>query len=305
MKPRRQLPPLKALTAFEAVARHQSVARAAEELNLTRSAISQQLKVLEVWLGRPLFQRQANQLTLKPEATGFYQQCADALDQIDAATSKMQQNTRSQIISVTTVASFATLRLMPMLTTFRQQHPQISVAIDTRPLIVDMLAEGTELAIRYTATTDTPGLHFEKLIDDQLFPCASPMVVEQYGDELETLMQHLPLIDDHSAELEHIKPGWKRWFQGAGLDTQVLRDRQLLQFSDYQLGVATAIAGQGIILGRSSLAKPALQRGELVQLHSHQESSLAAFYLVTPAHLPIRPAVRELIDWLKRHIGSE
>jgi LysR family glycine cleavage system transcriptional activator len=293
---RRRLPPLNALRAFEAAARHSSFALAAEELGVTAAAVSQQVKALEAQLQVALFRRQPRGLALTNAGRAYLPGLTDGLDRLASATSHLQEGQASGTITLTMLASFAAGWLVPRLGRFRAQYPGIDLRIDTSRRLVDFAREDVDLAIRFGAGP-FKGLQAVHLLDEELFPVASPALLHgglplgRFAD----LAQH-QLLHDIDAHPDQPWMSWPRWFEREGLDARGA-ERGLF-FTDSNVLVAAAVAGQGVALGRAPHLSEQLARGHLVRLFEQSWKSEWRYFIVGPVAQFKRPLVKMLVDWL-------
>ena len=173
---KRNLPPLNALRAFEASARLNSMQHAAHELNVTPSAVSQQVQNLEQWVGFPLLDRRARQVQANAEGRAYLAAVSAAFDQIATATEELSARRVPRSICITCTPGFAVQWLVPRLQLFQDLHPDIDVRIDASTRLLDLKVEQVDLAVRH-GNGRYPGLVSEKLIDDDLVPVASPRLI--------------------------------------------------------------------------------------------------------------------------------
>jgi LysR family glycine cleavage system transcriptional activator len=303
MAPR--LPPLNALRAFEAAARHLSFTKAASELHVTQAAISHQIRALEAHLGVPLFQRrnkavlltEAGQLCLPGVREGFAR-LAEAVESVRALES-------ANILGVTTPPSFAAKWLVPRLDRFRSAHPDIEVRIDASTQLVDFARESIDVGIRY-GSGSYPGLTAEPLLDTEAFPVCSPRL--RRGTRAlrkpEDLKWHTLLHADWQARGE--EPDWRMWLLAAGVhDVDWSRGPK---FNDWAIAIEAAIEGQGVALGRNALVAADLKAGRLVRPFRLSLAGRFRYYLVyLPAALK-RPRVAAFREWVlaeARQSGGE
>jgi LysR family glycine cleavage system transcriptional activator len=286
---KRNLPPLNALRAFEASARLSSVQQAAHELNVTPSAVSQQVQNLERWVGFPLLERRARQLQPTAQGRAYLVTISAAFDQIAAATAELSAGRMQRSICITCTPGFAVQWLVPRLQHFQDQHPEVDVRIDASTRMLDLRVEDVDLAVRH-GTGRYAGLVSEKLLDDDLIPVASPRLLAGRGrvrkpaDLVQHRLLHIETRDD-----------WRLWFAAQGMDIDWRRGPLLV---DTAIGVQAAIAGKGIILIRRSLAADELASGRLVAPLTQGLSKGTAYYLVYPPENMSQPAVRSFRAWL-------
>jgi LysR family glycine cleavage system transcriptional activator len=293
---KRNLPPLNALRAFEASARLGSMQRAAHELNVTPSAISQQVQNLEQWVGFPLLERRARQVQATAEGRAYLAAISAAFDQIAGATDELSAGRVPRSICITCTPGFAVQWLVPRLQLFQDQHPDIDVRIDASTRLLDLKVEAVDLAVRH-GNGRYPGLVSEKLLDDDLIPVASPRLLAGKGrvrkpaDIIQHRLLHIETRDD-----------WRLWFAAQGIDVDWRRGPLLV---DTAIGVQAAIAGKGIILIRRSLAADELANGRLVAPLPQGLSKGTAYYLVYLPENMTQPAVRAFRAWLLEAVGQD
>ncbi len=286
---KRDLPPLNALRAFEASARLASMQRAAHELNVTPSAVSQQVQNLEQWLGLPLLERRARQIQPTAQGRAYLPAISAAFDQIAAATGELATGRMPRSICITCTPGFAVQWLVPRLHQFQDLHPEIDVRIDASTRVVDLRAEDIDLAVRH-GTGRYPGLVSEKLLDDDLVPVGSPRLLSGRGrakkpvDLLQHRLLHIETRDD-----------WRLWFAAQGLEIDWRRGPLLI---DTAIAVQAAVAGKGIILVRRSLVGDELAGKRLVAPLPQGLSKGMAYYLVYLPEAIGQPAVRAFRTWL-------
>jgi len=292
---KRNLPPLNALRAFEASARLGSMQRAAHELNVTPSAISQQVQNLEQWIGFPLLERRARQVQSNAEGRAYLSAVSAAFDQISAATEELSAGRVPRSICITCTPGFAVQWLVPRLQRFQDLHPDIDVRIDASTRLLDLKVEQVDLAVRH-GNGRYPGLVSEKLIDDDLVPVASPRLIAGKGrvkkpaDLLHHRLLHIETRDD-----------WRLWFAGQGIEIDWRRGPLLV---DTAIGVQAAVAGKGIILARRSLIGEELAAGRLVAPLPQGLPKGIAYHLVYLPENMAQPAVRAFRAWLLEAVAA-
>ena len=291
----RRLPPLNALRAFEAAARHLSFTRAAEELHVTQTAISHQIKALEERLGVQLFRRLPRGLLLTEEAQRYLPPVRAAFDQIAAATDRLSRD-RAGILTVSVLPSFAAKWLVPRLGRLRQAHPELELRIIATPRLADFARDEVDVGIRM-GRGHYPGLRVERLFGDTLFPVCSPQLLAGPAPlrTPEDLRHHLLLAGD-----EH--PGWAEWLRHAGVEGVEVPRGPLLD--DSSLVLQAAIDGQGVALTRASLAAHDLAAGRLIKPFELALPFHLAYYLVAPEATADQPKVKAFRDWLLAEVQA-
>ena len=285
----RRLPPLGALRAFEAAAKHLSFTRAAAELCVTQAAISHQIRQLEDWLGIRLFERRGHALKLTAKGQAYLPELAGALDRIAAATLRLMEPAE-QPLRITVLPSFASRWLVPRLEAFRASHPDIDVRIDSS---ADVWAFGTErfdLGIR-SGLGKWTGLKADLIARETLSPVCSPRLVDGPPPiRLPADLRHVRLLHDTPRQ------GWRRWCDEAGVDG--LDVDTGASFNDASLALQAAVDGQGVALGRLVLAADDLRSGRLVRLFDVVLQNDYSYWLVYPAAALDRPNVVAFRTWL-------
>ncbi len=286
----RRLPPLNALKAFEAAARHLSFTRAGEELHVTQAAISHQIKGLEDRLGMPLFRRLNRALMLTDAGQSLYPAVNEALDLIAASVDRLHRHEQSGELVVTTMDSFASTWLVPRLGRFRNQHPDIDVRITTSDVSIDFTRENVDIGIRY-GYGDWPDLSIERLMTEELFPVCSPDLLAS-GPPLNApsdLSRFTLLHDD-------MRVDWRMWLMAAGAEDVDADKGPSFQHSN--LVLQAAVQGDGVALARSVLVADALEDGRLVKPFELALPANYAYYVVCPEANLNRPKVKAFHAWL-------
>lgn len=292
-----RLPPLTTLRAFEAAARLGSFSRAAEEISVTHSAVSHQVRALERALGTPLFQRNGKRVSLTEAGRHLAGRVGSALREIADAARVVRRRDRGRALTVSTLPSFAARWLMPRLGRFMEQHPEIDVSLHTSVALVDLERDEVDIAIRF-GKGNWPGLEALKFMDDELFPVASPGFNRG----------RLPRRPADLAKFRLMRSDdefWTPWFQAAGVK---IEEPQSPIFSDSAFLLQAATDGQGIALARRSIAEDDLRAKRLVRLFDIAAPAQGANYLVWPKDKLTANAAL-LRDWLLKErslaTGSE
>jgi LysR family transcriptional regulator, glycine cleavage system transcriptional activator len=286
----RRLPPLNALRAFEAAARHLSFTRAAAELHVTQTAISHQIKALEERLGVRLFRRLPRGLLLTEAAQRLLPPVRDAFDQIAAATERLAAGGVGATLTVSVLPSFAAKWLVPRLGRLRAAHPDLDLRISASSELVDFARDDVDVGIRMGSGV-YPGLRVERLFGEALVPVCSPLLREGPHPLLrpEDLAHHVLLHDDDYA-------GWELWLRLAGVPGVLARRGPV--FTDSGMVVQAAAEGQGVALARRVLAAGDLAAGRLVQPFDVSIPHDLAYYLVCPEATAEQPKIAAFRSWL-------
>src|SRR5580658_2255414 len=172
--------PLASLRVFEAVAAHLSFTDAADALNVTPAAVSQQIKALEGYIQVPLFRRSGRRVEITEEGLELLPEVRAGLEQLEAAVHFIRQHGRGGPLQITLLSSFLQIWLLPRIRSFRRKHPEIELRFHTSGELVDFSRAAMHVAIRF-GRGNYPNLHCEKLLDDWIVPVASPDLIKQYG----------------------------------------------------------------------------------------------------------------------------
>jgi len=305
MRKTHALPPLDLLLGFEAAARHLSFTRAAEELYLTQSAISRQIKELEAQLGVPLFQRRHRALALTEPGRQFYVSTAQVLATMRAATERLRADSgKRRPLSVTTTNSFAALWLIPRLAGFTRSHPGVDVRITAETRVQDLERDGLDLAIRHGPAA-LAGSNATRLFGERVFPVCSPRLARDRARPLKKpsdLKAHV-LLQYDDPEIRHPWLHWKTWLEVEGMAD--LRPAGTLSFSGYDQIIPAAVAGHGVALGRSPLVKGLVDAGELVAPFKSTADPARAYYAIASRHAEGRPEVAAFVAWLRAEAAKD
>ena len=286
-------PPIASLRSLEAVARLGSVTRAAKELCVTHSAISQQIKQLEELIGVRLFIRHGRGLQINEAGRLYALHIRDALSRISDATRLVQVNPRKSELTIATVPSFGNHWLTPRLQRFRQLHPHITLRLTVSLTVNDIAEHPSDIVIRM-GNGDWQGVECRYLFGDELIVVASPTF---NGGRL-------PATPEDVAESQIIfsSESWKTWCSSAGLGAEILPAG--LCINDSNLVLEAVRRGQGIALERRTLVQDALLRGELVQLTRFRGDYPWSYWRVTPLHAE-KPAEVALFNaWLDEEVAA-
>jgi len=294
--PRTPRLPLATLPAFRAVARKATLRAAAEELHLTHSAVSQQIKQLEQQLGFELFERRGRRVVLNAAGSALLRSVEPALAQIDDGLRAALAVScgAEQLIRLTLLPSFAQRWLLPRMPLWREQHPGIALELETSQRILDLQREGLHCALRQGAG-QWPGLVSERLADSPLIVVGAPSFALRLRNRGPEAFVDEPLLG--SSKL------WDRWFEQVGLKVAT---QPVASFSDAGLMLQAAEQGMGITLGRGLLAADALVDGRLVQLSPQTlaDNALYAYWIAYPGALAEWPPLVALRRWLHEEMAN-
>jgi len=287
----RRLPPLNTLRSFEAAARYESFTRAAEELHVTQSAVSQQVKALETGLGVKLFGRERQRLKITPAGRDYLIVIREALDHIGAGTERLLQRRNDSILTVSTSLDFATKWLVHRLARFAAAHPGIDLRVSATMHTVDFAHEDIDVAVRH-GDGNWPGLEVTRLCEEQIFAICSPKLLAGRN----RLRRPADVLKWPLLRLEDQSRAWERWFALAGmvapepLAGPVLNRASML--------IDAAIDGQGIALARTTLAAWDLISGRLVRPFDLSWRPADTYRIVCPKATAKVAKIGRFRDWL-------
>lgn len=287
---------LEALRGFEASARLQSFTAAAEELSLTPSAVSKQIKALEDSLGRALFVRGSRGLTLTQDGVALHQGVVDALRRLEATMGRLAAAQRSQV-SITVTPSLATLWLVPRLTRLREALPQIDLHIDARDARVVLEREGLDIAVRLTAPENARA-GWRALVSEQAVLVAAPVVAARIREPRD--LQSTPLLAYVDAAGSFPWMSWDRWYTLLGLEPAP--HQPVYRFSGYEDLLQAAATGLGLAVGRTPLVQPMLQSGALQLVLPEHALTAFCYYLVVSTQAAQRPEVQAVASWIETEL---
>lgn len=299
-----RLPSLDLIKGFEAAARLLSFTKAGEELHLTQSAVSRQIQELEEQLGVALFQRRHRALVLTEAGQQLFSAAAQVLAMMRTVTDRLRAASGRRVLSVTTMASFAALWLVPRLSGFARDHPGVDVRIATEPRLQDLEREGLDVGIRY-CTDEIAGDDAVRLFGEVVFPVCSPKLATDPQRPL-----HEPADLRHHVLLQYDDPegyapwlNWKSWFELVGVPD--LRPAGSILLSGYEHIIPAAIAGQGVALGRSPLVRELIDAGTLFAPFPRASESSRAYFVQTSKNAAERPEVDDFVKWLRAEAARE
>jgi len=303
MRKRNALPPLDLLVGFEAAARHLSFTKAGEELFLTQSAVSRQIKDLEDGLGVALFQRRHRALALTEAGQQFYAAAAQVLTTMRSATERLQaQAGKRRPLSLTTTHSFAALWLIPRLAGFTRTHPGVDVRITAETRVQDLDRDGLDIAIRH-GPASLAGPNAIRLFGEKVFPVCSPRLLKKIPLKVPADLRHHVLLHYDDPEVRHPWLHWKSWLEVERIAD--LKPAGTLTFSGYEQIIPAAVAGHGVALGRSPLVKDLLAAGELVAPFRSHADPARAYFAILSKGAATRPEVGEFVSWLREEAAKK
>lgn len=289
----RKLPPLNALKAFEAIARHCNFTKAAEELSVTQGAVSKQAKILEEYLGVVLFQRKPQQVTLTKQGQLYLPSIQSALDTMEQATDQLMHSHRqTEILHINILPSLSSRWLIPLLDNFRHRYPRISVNITVGDGSIDFDGSQADIAIRVAKKNLWKQYFTEKIMGEELLPVCIP--------SLENGKHPIHSPDDlrHHQLLQHTtRPDmWQEYLQDIGYGN--VKIKHTLGFEHFFMLIEAALDGLGIALIPRFLIEKELAGGRLTILFKAVYQSPYNYYLISPKHKMELKKSKLFRDWL-------
>jgi len=292
---RRRLPPLNALRAFEAAARHLNFSRAADELSVTPGAVSQQIQNLEDYIGAALFKRTPRGLLLTDAAQTALPALREAFDRLAEAASLLTAAVDGRRLTLTAPPSFAAKWLVPRLGRFEQAHPQVDVWLSADMDLVDFAGGDIDLAVRYGAGA-YPGLETQRLMQETVIPVTSPETVAANPLNAPSDLARHVLLHDGSPDADESCPDWQMWLAARGI--KGVDGSRGPRFNQSSLVIEAAMAGRGVALAKRALAQDDLDAGRLVAPMAISTNVDFAYYVVHPKAKARLPQVKAFVAWL-------
>ncbi|WKS80469.1 LysR substrate-binding domain-containing protein [Edwardsiella tarda] len=290
-----RLPPLGALRAFHAVAHCHSFKRAADQLGVSATAVSHQIKLLESVLECRVCERSAQGVTLTASGEILFAGTQRAFSALEDATEQIVHSQPSPSLTVTTTSNFLTHWLVPRLAEFKAELPAIDLRLHTSIERVDLKQCGVDVAIRYRETPECD-LHCTLLYEDRFIVVASPTLAITRIEDL----RNVTLFHVEHRHVPADSPSWENWQRRYG-PAQLNIDSGLT-FSDETHALQAAVAGQGVVIASELLARDLLQRGVLSAPFTMSLPG-ANYYLATTQQMAQRADIAALRDWLLRHMA--
>lgn len=284
----RKLPPLHALAAFEAAARHQSFAKAAEELFLTHSAVSHRIRQLEESLGAKLFLRLNRSILLTPAGAQFLETVRETLHKLQSASSRLAADRRLGV-RISVAPAFPSQWLAHRIGEFLAKHPTIDLEIQSNSHMVNLRTEDIDVGVRF-GDGHWPDHHCVKLFSDEFSPVCSPAYLQKVAPI------RAPQDLKRAVLLRNSKVAWKEWFDAVGLDWEEPRSGPL--FAEVNLLLDAAASGAGVALAGRVLTTAGLRSGRLVKVLDATAHSKRAFYAVCLPEKLQRREVAVFVEWL-------
>jgi LysR family transcriptional regulator, glycine cleavage system transcriptional activator len=280
--------PLGSLRVFEAVAAHLSFSAAADALNVTPAAVSQQIKTLEAYIQVPLFRRSGRRVEITDEGLELLPAVRSGLEQLESALQQMKRHRRAGPLQISLLSSFLLIWLLPRIRSFRRKFPDIELRFHTSSDLVDFSRTTNHIAIRF-GRGNYANLHTEKLLGDWLVPVASPELIKQYGMiERGASVVNFPLLESDDVS-------WRVW---ARADEESAWQSKTPSIDDSAGILAAAEEGLGYALGRWTLVTRALQKGTLKLAGAGALPYSSSYYFVCPKNFLSLPKVAQFREWI-------
>ena len=288
---RKALPPLNWLRAFEASARHLSFTAAATELNMTQSAVSQQIKSLEGYMGRALFYRRPRALELTKTGSSYLPIVRDAFRTLSRGTLAVTGGSDT-VVQVHTNMSFGTFWLAPRLGRFYARHPHVRLNIIAELWEqAEGIAPGADVEIRYSVRP-SEGVAARKLIQDYSYPVAAPGWSGTVND----------VPGEVLFDCANLMATWAAWGEELGLDWSALN---VTYATTYAVALSAAVAGSGLCMAHDTIAGHLIENGRLQRLFDHRAKMSEAYYLVTAPHSAEIPGAKIFENWLLEEMALD
>ncbi|WP_052249507.1 transcriptional regulator GcvA [Tateyamaria sp. ANG-S1] len=294
-----RLPPLTALRAFDAAARHMSFAKAAEELHVTPAALSFQIKSLEEHLGTQVFRRLNRAVELTEAGRAMAPGMADGFQTLAAAWRAAERTLDNETLTVTAGPAFTAKWLAPRLYEFAQAHPEIELRFSATLKLVDLTRDGIDVAIRFGTGTDEGVYSYPLPADEWVCPVMTPEMAARFPTP-DSLRDATLIFDDSIAFL---KPpaNWDTWFRMMDID---FAPKAGPRFSQADHAIDAALAGVGVALGRRSVVIKDLDDGRLIAPFPHALDTGVRFRFLCNQGAEMRPQIVAFRDWILTEIAK-
>jgi len=288
------LPPLDLIQGFEAAARTLSFTKAADELFITQSAVSRQIRALEDHLGVALFERRPRTLALTDHGRILQGAATEFLERLQDTTNRLRSDGGTPHLTVTTTGGFASLWLIPRLRSFTALHPDVDVRISASYKTVNLERSLVDVAVRYCQAEEAQEDAI-RLFGEELFPICSPALMSDNANPIKTLSdltQHALLhIDEARGPLD-----WDTWLAAQG--HAGLKPAASIRFDNYEQMIQAALSGQGVAMGIGRLVAALIEAGRLVAPFSKSVIGSRSYFVIRSTITRDRPHVRAFVDWL-------
>ena len=292
-----KLPPLNTLRAFQIAAATLSFTETADQLFVTQAAISHQIKSLEEFLGKKLFERGNRTLNLTESGRQYLPFIDQVFNVLLEGTESVMQFDALPILTVSVMPSFATRWLVPRLGLFIKSNPNIEFRLAPSRSLTNFTRDNVDIAIRHGGGTYR-GLKSIHLLDEQIYPVCSPNLMEgKHPLKSPHDLKHHVLLHDEG------HGNWRTWLvEAAAREVDASKGPV---YTDSSMAVQSAIEGDGVALARSQLVKDDIARGLLVRPFEISQPSKFAYYIVYPLDRPVSYQMTVFIEWLQQQVRMD
>lgn len=292
---RTPFPSLNALRAFVAIGKHGNLKHAADELFVTASALSHQIKNLEEVLGVHLFHRSKSGLTLTPAGQLIHSDISDAFAKIRQSLSQLEEQKKRELLNISMLSTFAMRWFIPRLSDFQMKYPEIEVRISTSITQVDFEREDMDCAIR-SGRGQWPGLHAEYLFAETFTPVCNP--------ELAGSLKRPEDLARHTLLHARLRPDdWHVWLGAVGSSN--IKPAHEQTFETRNFAIQAAVDGVGIAIIDPSLVAEEIKTGRLLIPFPQTLADKSAYYLVYPEKHVLLPRIQQFQAWLLQQVSSQ
>ncbi len=298
-----RIPPLKALWAFESAARHLSFSKASEELFVTPGAISQQVKLLEDFLGIPLFRRMHRRIRLTDAGQSLLPGLQDGFNRIGTAVSDVKSMNLNRPITISVAPSFASKWLVPRLGLLRDKHPDIDIRIDNTMEVVDLAHSDIDIGIRFGGG-NYPDMQVDLLFCEEIFPVCSQSLISEYPLKHPSDLKHYHLLHYGTGNLDLGAgwPDWKMWLMAAGASEVDSSHGSI--FYQQELLIQAALDGQGVALVGSVSVSDDLMSGRLIKPFELTFPLEFSYYFVSTRAKAQWPDIVAVRNWIFKEASA-
>ncbi len=288
---KRALPPLRAVQYFERAAERESFTVAAEDLAVSKGSVSQQVRLLETYLGVRLFRKSGRKVALTDAGRRYHSAVRNALNILEAETERTVGARKRSTLRITALPAFASVWLVPRLDAFQKLYPHLDIEISADAEIVDFNRSDAQIGIRYGGP-ELAGLDRVRLGTDRLIPVCAPSYPDAVGLETPRDLNRCRLLHD-----TYWRSDWPRWLTASGAEDCGGRDSQF--YTHYSMAIDAARAGAGVAMGHGMLIRDLLARGDLVSPFEQTIEAEEGYYVVIPERARHIEYVRRFRDWLQ------
>jgi len=299
----RKIPPVNAIRAFDAVARHMQFQAAAKELGVTPSALSYQIKQLEGHIGLPLFKRMNRAIELTSAGELITGKVDEAFEKLEDAFALLHPDSDKNQLVISSSLGFSAKWIAPRLHKYLEIYPEIDFRLSASMKLVDFVADGIDAAIRF-GQGDYDGVYSELLFDEIILPLISPRLYEQMsGITDENLLLEMKLLHDDSLKIIHGIDLWADWTKAVGYSKVDITKGT--RFSNADHAIETAIDGAGIVMGRLGFSSRDIQAGRLIAPFKYMIPANRSFHFVCPPSAMDKPKVLNFLGWLRDEVCEQ